>query len=283
MLAQDFAPLPERITFTVDVEDAAEGGDGLERCRAMVGRLLEFLTLRDAVATFFVVGDVAERSPGLVREIAAAGHEIASHSYRHTSLAVEDSRRFRSGTRASRRLLEDLAGTPVLGFRAPLFSLTPATAGWALDALAEAGFAYSSSIVPGRAFRSGWAGAPSEPFRWPGGLLELPCPVGKVGPFRLPFLGGMYLRYLPPWRLRQATRNRAPGLVWTYCHPYDFDTDEPFRRRPGQGWASSFFLWWNRGLTLERLDLILRGRRTVTFRDLCPELAASAVEFGAAA
>jgi hypothetical protein len=77
MLAQDFAPLPERITFTVDVEDAAEGGDGLERCRAMVGRLLEFLALRDAVATFFVVGDVAERSPGLVREIAAAGHEIA--------------------------------------------------------------------------------------------------------------------------------------------------------------------------------------------------------------
>jgi hypothetical protein len=104
-----------------------------------------------------------------------------------------------------------------------------------------------------------------------------------VGPFRLPFLGGMYLRYLPPWRLRQATRNRAPGLVWTYCHPYDFDTDEPFRRRPGQGWASSFFLWWNRGLTLERLDLILRGRRTVTFRDLCPELAASAVEFATAA
>ena len=217
MLAQDFAPLHKRITFTVDVEDAAEGGDGLERCRAMVGRLLEFLALRDAAATFFAVGDVAERSPALVREIAAAGHEIASHSYRHTALAVEDAWLFRSRIAASRCLLEDLAGTPVLGFRAPFFSLVPATAGRVLDALVEAGFAYSSSIVPGRAFRSGWEGAPSVPFRWPGGLLELPCPVGKVGPFRLPFLGGMYLHYLPPWRLRQATQNRAPGLVLP-CH-----------------------------------------------------------------
>lgn len=278
MQARDFASLPERITFTVDVEDHGGAGSAAPRYPAMTERILAFLAERGAVATFFVVGDVAARTPGLVREIARHGHEIASHSHRHTPLPAEDARRFRGEITASRQRLEDLAGAPVLGFRAPLFSLVPATA-WALDALAEAGFAYSSSVVPARGVGYGWAGAPRAPFRWPNGLLELPCPLGRVGLFPLPFLGGMYLRYLPPWRLRQATRTRSTDTVWTYCHPYDFDTDEPFRRLPGAGLVGSFFLWWNRGLTLHRLETILHGRRTVTFRDLCAEIGAGAPPF----
>jgi hypothetical protein len=89
----------------------------------------------------------------------------------------------------------------------------------------------------------------------------------------------MYLRYLPPSHLRQAARSCSTDAVWTYCHPYDLDSEEPFRRLPRVGLVSSFFLWWNRGLTLERLDLIVRGRHPAPFRDLYAELAMSAVPF----
>lgn len=278
MRTQDFGPLPERITFTVDVEDHVGTAGDRPRYVAMTRRVLDFLAERQAVGTFFIVGDIAERTPGLVREIAARGHEIASHSHRHVTLPGRRDAGFAEALAGSRRRLEDLADAPVQGFRAPQFSLVP-TSAWALDALAEAGFTYSSSIVPGKGIGCGWPGAPSEPFLWRNGLLELPCPVGKVAVFRLPFLGGMYLRYLPPWRLRQASRSRSTDVMWTYCHPYDFDTEEPFRRLPGRSVASSFFLWWNRGLTLHRLDVILRGRRTAAFRDLLAELSAAARPF----
>jgi peptidoglycan-N-acetylglucosamine deacetylase len=281
MRAEDFFPLPERITFTVDVEDhhaPAAPGEGPSPCAAMTARILDFLAEREIRGTFFVVGDVAERMPGLIREIAARGHEVASHSHRHVPLVEEPRDRFAAAIGASKRLLEDLAGAPVLGFRAPLFSLTPESA-WAVDVLYEAGFLYSSSVVPAPTLAFGWRGVPPTPFRWPCGLLELPCPVGAMGPFRLPFLGGMYLRYLPPSHLRQAARSCSTDAVWTYCHPYDLDSEEPFRRLPRVGLVSSFFLWWNRGLTLERLDLIVRGRHPAPFRDLYAELAMSAIPF----
>lgn len=271
MRVEDFAPLPTRITFTVDVEDHIARQDGVPRYVAMTDRILDFLDERGVKATFFVVGDIVDRTPELIRRVAGQGHEIASHSYRHVALPLEDAPTFRRAVADHRRRLEDLAGTAVQGFRAPLFSLTPASA-WALDAIADAGFRYSSSIVPARTFGHHWARAPTEPFRWPNGLVELPCPVGRVAFFTMPFLGGMYLRYLPPWRLRQASRGRAAGAVWTYCHPYDFDTEEPFQRLPGRKAASSLFLWWNRGSILHRLDLILQGRRTVTFAELRPLL-----------
>ena len=109
-------------------------------------RTLELFARHNTRGTFFILGWVARRYPSLIREIAAAGHEIGSHSYRHASLAVEDVGRFRSRVAASRRLLEDLAGAPVLGFRAPLFSLTPSTAPWALEALAVWAERWSPSV-----------------------------------------------------------------------------------------------------------------------------------------
>lgn len=281
MQPKDFSPLPERITFTVDVEEHSPVVGGSPRYLAMTRRILAFLAERQAVGTFFVVGDVAERTPELVREIAGQGHEIASHAHRHHPLPSHRDGSYARVLAGSRKLLEDLAGRPVLGFRAPQFSLVP-TSAWALDALLDAGFTYSSSIVPAKGIGYSWPGAPAEPFLWENGLLELPCPVGRVALFRLPFLGGMYLRYLPPWRLRQASRSRSTDVVWTYCHPYDFDTEEPFRCLPGRSVAASFFLWWNRGRTLHRLDTLLRGRRTVAFRDLWLELRQGARRFNPA-
>jgi polysaccharide deacetylase family protein (PEP-CTERM system associated) len=247
----------------------------------MTFRILDFLTARDAVGTFFVTGEVARSSPDLVRMIADHGHEVASHGDRHVPLSQLEPTGFSRENADHRRKLEDIAGVPVVGFRAPFFSLTPACA-WATDALSAAGFRYSSSVVPSRCFAYGWPGAPSEPFLWPAGLLELPCPVGRLGPFRLPFLGGMYLRYLPPWRLRQAARSVSGEVVWTYCHPYDFDTEEPLHLVPGHGAASSFFLWWNRATIWHRLSVIMDGRQTATFAALFAESAARARPFSIA-
>lgn len=278
MRAKDFASLPRRLTMTVDVEDHTAGTQKPARYPSMTLKLLDFLSERGLLSTFFVVGDVARRSPELVRAIVAAGHEIGSHSHRHVPLARENAAKFSNVARDSRRFLEDLAGTPVTGFRAPVFSLVPATA-WAIDALAEAGFRYSSSVLPVAGPGGGWPGAPCDPFRWPNGLMELPCPVGRVGPLRLPFLGGTYLRYLPPWRLRQAARRCSTETVWAYCHPYDVDTEERFRRLPEIGLISSLFLWCNRGSMLHRLEMLLEGRISIPLARRLDELTRHAQTF----
>lgn len=282
MTPDDFAALPRVLTFTVDVEDHRR--DGQARFPAMTRRLLDFLDERDAAGTFFVVGEAARREPGLVREIARRGHEVASHGHRHVPLDRDEPGRFRREIAVARAELEDMAGQAVLGFRAPVFSLTAATAGWAVGALAEAGYAYSSSVLPARGFAYGLPGAPRRPFVWggQGGMLEIPCPVGRVGPLTLPFLGGMYLRYLPPWRLRRlaGSLGPAPG-VWAYSHPYDIDTEEPFARAQGRGLLASLFLWCNRGVTAGRLRAVMEGRSSVPFRDRLGELRAGAPTFAA--
>ena len=238
MQARDFAPLPKRITFTVDLEDHAGGGDGAPRYPAMTRRILAFLAERKVQATFFIVGDVAERTPALVREIAGAGARdrvpLAPAPTAHRRTTRRGSGASSPPARAAWRTL------PALPSSASGRPCSPSCRGppGRSTCWPRPGFAYSSSIIPARSFGFGWAGAPAAPFRWPNGLLELPCPVGRVGFFPLPFLGGMYLRYLPPWRLRQASRTRSTDMVWTYCHPYDFDADEPFRRLPGPEPAS---------------------------------------------
>lgn len=257
--AKDLAALPATISLTVDVEDLA--GDGT-RYAAMTRRLLDLFARHRSLGTFFVVGEVAQTNPALVRDIAASGHEIGSHSYRHSRLRDEDPATYAATMRDHRRLLEDLSGAPVRGFRAPFFSLTEATS-WAADALAAAGFRYSASTIPG-------TDVPATPFSWPSGIVELPCPVGRVGPFRLPFLGGMYLRYLPRWRIAEAARTCSARPVWSHVHPYDIDADEPFHRYPGHGLTASFFLWWNRKNALQHLDLLLQGRRSLPLGSLVP-------------
>ena len=285
MVPQDFAALPRLLTFTVDVEDhhAPPGGPaGPARFAVMTRRLLDFLDEHGgARGTFFVVGEAARREPALVREIAARGHEVASHGHRHLPLTHDDPARFRQEIARARLELEDMAGAPVQGFRAPVFSLTAATGAWASDALAAAGFGYSSSVLPARSLAYGLPGAPGRPFRWPNGLLEIPCPVGRVGPLALPFLGGMYLRYLPPWRLRRLAGTLGPEnpAVWTYCHPYDLDTEEPFGRAEGRGLLASLFLWCNRGVAVERLRVLMEGRQSVPFRDRLREFGAGAPVF----
>ncbi|MBW6401903.1 polysaccharide deacetylase family protein [Roseomonas sp. HJA6] len=261
--ARRFAALPAIFTFTVDVE-THPGGSGPTGPTA---RLLDLLEARGSRGTFFILDSVTRSEPGLVREIARRGHEIASHGHAHRHLAEEAPAAFRMAMATARDRLAALTGFAPVGFRAPYFSLTPA-AGWVPEVLAELGFAYSSSLLPARNPLAGWPGAPRGPFRWPSGLLELPVPVGRIGPVAVPFLGGMYLRWLPPWRLSGLARNWAAGGqggLWSYCHPYDLDTDESLVHRPDAGPFGSLMLWLNRRTTLPRLEGLLEGRRSLPF------------------
>jgi polysaccharide deacetylase family protein (PEP-CTERM system associated) len=246
------------VTFTLDVEDHVPAGTS-PRAPHVTRRILEFLERHHARATFFVVGELAEANPDLVREIAAAGHELGLHGFRHDPLTELTPDGLRDDCTRGKALLEDLSGSAVHGFRAPTFSLVPDSA-WVPDVLAATGFTYSSSVLPARNPLYGWPGQPRTPSRWPSGIVELPCPVTNVaGRNALPYLGGVYLRVLP-WPLVQSgvKRAQADEVLWTYCHPYDFDPDEPFSKRPELSATVSRVQWVNRRRMFDRVARLFR-------------------------
>lgn len=198
--------------LTIDVEDyfqvaslapsvARESWGSREyRVEANVESLLALFAQRTTRATFFVLGWVAEKSPKLVRRIAAAGHEVASHGYSHDLIYNQSRDLFREETLRSKRHLEDLLGQPVRGYRAASFSITDRSL-WALDVLIDAGFEYDSSVFPIRHDRYGLPDvnpAPG-PLVAPSGrsILEFPMSVAQWGSFKLPVSGGGYFRIFP--------------------------------------------------------------------------------------
>ncbi len=204
--------------------------DGLDsRVAASSDRLLDLLAASGARATCFVLGWVAERQPRLVRRIVAEGHELASHGYGHEPLPALDRARFRADLERAKGLLEDIAGVAVRGYRAPSFSLGPATP-WAHAVLAETGHGYSSSTHPVSlaAYRS--AAAPRRAHR-ADGVLEIPVSTLRAGPLgNLPFAGGAWFRLLPAvWSRRALARAARAGdaPVVFYLHPWELDPDQP--------------------------------------------------------
>lgn len=249
-------PARAPVLFSLDLEDhleqyPADGG----RYQDITMRLLDVLEQRGVRGTVFTVGRVAETAPWLVQEVARRGHEVACHSQNHVPLTRETAASFREGTARAREALQQASGQPVAGYRAPVFSLTPAVA-WAVPLLEELGFTYSSSIMPVRHPLHGFPGAPRRPFRWHGRLVEFPCPVARLGPLTLPFLGGIYLRYLPLGLVRRWLV-QVPTPAWTYLHPYDFDGAEGYRRFPDRSVLLSLLLSARRGGTLDKLAALL--------------------------
>ncbi len=264
------------------VEAAARGGLVPEawdayprRLPPAVDRLLDLLAEHGASATFFVLGWVACHEPEVVRRIAEAGHEVASHGMAHRMLQALGRDAFREDLRRSRHLLQDLTGQPVVGYRAPTFSVTHDTA-WAIDVLAENGCRYDSSVFPIRHDRYGVADAPVSPHRaeGPGGgtLLEIPPLTLRLAGANWPVGGGGYLRLLPrrlPARaLRQAHRRDTPGML--YLHPWELDPDQPllpmsrlsrFRHRVGLGRTEDKLCWLLRRFRFTRVAEQLEALR----------------------
>lgn len=201
------------------------------RVERNVDLLLELLTRAGAHATFFTLGCVAERHPAMVRRIAHAGHELASHGWSHRKVTSLSPAEFREEVRASKRLLEDVGGQPVLGFRAPSFSIGASNL-WAFDLLIEEGYRYDSSVFPIRRPGYGEPGAPTghHVLRREGGLLhEFPLATLPWLGVRLPAAGGGYLRHLPLGIIRRAFRRlTAAGEAGVfYLHPWELDAEQP--------------------------------------------------------
>lgn len=248
-----------RYLFGVDLELSGLAAPAGERAAALTGRYLDFLERRGARGTFFVVGDAARAAPGLVRRIAAAGHEIACHSDRHVPLDRQDPARFRDDLLRSLDALAAAGAGEVRGYRAPCFSLTARTA-WAYEVLAGLGFVYSSSVLPARSPLYGWPGFGAAP-RAMSGVLELPVTLLPWRLLPLPMGGGVYFRVLPAPLLRAAYRKRrgAGEAVSGYLHPYDVDAGGAAAAFAGvrRFGPSAWLLRANRGAVLSRLDRLL--------------------------
>ena len=205
-------------------------------------RLLDLFDEYEVKATFFVLGWVAERANGLVKEIAARGHEVACHGFSHQLVYNQSPEVFREETIRSKHLLEDITQAPVRGYRAASYSITNRSR-WALDILVEAGFEYDSSIFPVRHDRYGIPDTPDFPYRieTPNGnsLVEFPLSIAKYLNFSLPVAGGGYFRLYPytltKAGLTQINRKLQPFIF--YLHPWEIDPDQP---RISAGWFSRF-------------------------------------------
>ena len=229
--------------FTVDVEEyfqvralesVVSRNEWLSR-PSRVGRsteaLLATLEKNGVRGTFFVLGWVAKHRPEVVRAIAIAGHEIASHGFSHQRVTSLTPETFREDLRSSKHALEDLTGNVILGYRAPSFSIVPGYE-WAFDVLIEEGYAYDSSIFPIRRRGYGYPSAPRAPYlmhRSAGVLAEFPLATTSLLRVAVPAAGGGYLRQFPLGVIRRAFREASQrGESGTfYIHPWEIDPGQP--------------------------------------------------------
>lgn len=196
-------------------------------------RILELLAETGTRGTFFVLGWVAARHPGLVRSIAAQGHEVACHGYGHQMITRLSRAEFAADLDRAKGTVEDAAGVAVIGYRAPTFSVVRETL-WSLEVVAEAGFRYDSSIFPIVHDRYGMPDAPRFPHRRPAGegssIAEFPLSTVRRLNWRFPVAGGGYFRLLPyaltAWALRDLNRKEGQPAV-VYLHPWEIDAGQP--------------------------------------------------------
>jgi len=233
-------------------------------------RLLDIVDQGGTRATFFILGWVAERYPALVREIVARGHEPACHSYWHRLIYTLSREEFEKDTRRAKDVIEQAAGKPVYGYRAPSYSITSRSL-WGLEVLAELGFSYDSSIFPIRHDIYGIPNAPRQPFRITtagGSLVEYPITTFRwLGKQNLPVGGGGYLRIFPFWYTRlgiaRAQRDGLPLIV--YLHPWEIDPKQP---RIQAAVKSKLRHYTNLSKMEDRLRRLLRTMRFTCFRDI---------------
>jgi len=273
--------------FTVDVEEyfqvkalesVVSRDEWLSR-PSRVGRsvdaLLGSLESHGVLGTFFVLGWIARHRPEVVRAIASAGHEIASHGFSHQRVTSLTPKAFGEDLRSSKRALEDLTGDAVLGYRAPSFSIIPGYE-WAFDVIIEEGYRYDSSLFPVRRRGYGYPSAPRAPYvmrRSGGAIAEFPLATTSLFGFPIPAAGGGYLRQFPLGVIRRAFReaSRRGESGTFYVHPWEIDPDQP--RLPV---SSLNYVRHYRGLgtALARIEGLLSEFRFASISSFLPQLTA---------
>jgi polysaccharide deacetylase family protein (PEP-CTERM system associated) len=235
------SPLPTVNALTIDVEDyfqvsafapfIARSEWPLRECRVErnVERILAMLEAHRTKATFFTLGWIAERYPQLVRQIVAEGHELASHGYGHERASDLSEDAFFADIDRAKKLLQDIGGVAIQGYRAPSFSIGSGNQ-WAFDSLARAGYRYSSSIYPIHHDHYGMPDAPRFAHQARAGVLEIPVSTLRWGGRNFPSSGGGYFRLLPyalsRWMLRRVNQRDGQPAIF-YFHPWEIDADQP--------------------------------------------------------
>ncbi|OGP53827.1 MAG: hypothetical protein A2Y65_06030 [Deltaproteobacteria bacterium RBG_13_52_11] len=264
--------------LTVDVEESFHRNDlhlSRQQRELMGGRVIEqterlvaLLKAAGQRGTFFVLGEVAEKYPALVRMLGEDGFELGLHSYCHRLVYEQGEEEFRRETQAAKTMLEEMGGREVVGFRAPSWSITQKSL-WALRILADMGFQYDSSILPARAYLGGipWSN-PLIHRRAEAEIIEVPPSIIKIGRFRLPFSGGLYLRTLPYGFIRycitRLNKKGVPAVI--YLHPWELDTDLP---RIGVGWKGRYALYHNLDTVQPKVEQLLKE---FSFAPVCEAL-----------
>lgn len=254
-------------------------------------RILDLLDEFGVRATFFVLGWVAKRKPGLVKEIAKRGHEVASHGFAHQRVYNQTQNEFRHDIRKSKALLEDLAAEKVRGYRAPSYSISRSCL-WAYDELLEAGYVYDSSVFPIRHDLYGipdwprhlfivskgsdgqWKPSASDVLSerhydpWPS-LTEVPITTLSVAGKNIPIAGGGYFRFFPyaftKWGLGRINKSEGRPFVF-YLHPWEIDPDQP--RVAGAGMKSRFRHYLNLHRVEDRFRRLLADFRFARIQDV---------------
>lgn len=263
---------PIRNAMTIDVEDyfqvsafaphiPRDSWPSLScRVEGNIDRILALLDEREAKGTFFTLGWIAERYPAMVRLIVDNGHELASHGHNHLRASDQSPDEFLDDITRSKKILEDIGGQAVIGYRAPSFSIGTRNL-WALDTLREAGYRYSSSIYPIHHDHYGMPDAPRFKFhpRGPDGLVELPATTVQLFGRNLPAGGGGYFRLLPyslsRWFMRRVNHiDRQPCIF--YFHPWEIDPGQP--RQKNVGLKTRFRHYVNLSRTESRIRALLR-------------------------
>jgi len=268
------------LSRVVAMEDWETYPSSVAACTELILNILE---AGEVKATFFCLGWIAERHPDLIRRIHRAGHEIASHGYAHKVIYDQEPAVFKADTSRAKSILEDITGEPVLGYRAPTYSITKRTL-WALDILEELGYRYDSSIFPIRHDNYGIPDAPRFPHRLsPRRLVEFPISTVRWGSANLPIAGGGYFRLLPygwtRWGMRRVNGvEQAPAVF--YLHPWEIDPEQPRLEAPA---LARYRHYHNLRETEGRLERLMREFPFGTMRSLIASVPLPPLTLGAAA
>lgn len=280
------APAKNIFLLSIDLEDVRlRMSDGLKyapRVEILVHEYLKFLDKHHSKATFFTVGDIPKYYPDLIKTLVAEGHEIACHSNQHLPVTEQSPDAFKADLSACIEHLR-IAGAPeIVGYRAPVFSLTEKTP-WAFEILSELGFSYSSSVLPAKNPLYGWEGFGEAPRKMNNHLWEIPMNVRGSKLLNVPFSGGVYFRVLPMMIIKKAIEKHFSGniAITSYFHPYDIDCNqEPFMH-PGinNSWFYNKLMYYNRSAVFPRLDFIMNtfNCKIMTYKSYVAQLKDSSI------